>query len=1296
MSDVTSGLPFQKQAELWGQAYEILVKRGVLAALRERGLIDYEHPALQAWKNLRVTRVSANLAKHLDIIDENAQRVLKAAFDHMALSAYGVGYTATREYLRQLGKPVTNGKLQVRALWCPLTLPGESGADTQAREESRKAWHTMAQLPGIVDPSLSDKGQPANADFMLWLSGTHREDFLLIQEYSFDMPREMGDFREQQAHLDELLRHRRIVDSRSVFARVAAEVDGEAFDVAGGLKQHLSALTGENKPFYKLCQACSYAESTASVLMRTGQADKPLMVRALAITPNGLESLAARFDETEAKEPRRKLMEQMGEAYRLAPKLRDGDEAGLTRQVEMVFNSVLRKLPAKLQAGMKTLRNIPVPGQNYVFGFSEEVSNFANPMQRFTLEEALAMVEESTGLNEYFSGSPREAIGRKLKEMAGTAEGFPLRDIHAAAIVAGMERSKKGAMSVIALEGNPGIGKTTAVRKHLASKDDGYLFLYVSPRVVINRDVTESLARKDGEPSGILTLMSNAQLNAAARRFHAERVAQGLAEKRLVEGAVVADGVRHLVHPETGTILVLTPEEERAIDTHLAGESYRKNTLSESEDEVVDARRMGVLAGVSQMTRSLLGLNSEVNRVVIAVALQGFRERSGGRTTMDALSKLFENRADFRAGLEERRKFAERIPNIVVMVDELAGDGAGAPFVHAVARWLQAEFIEPFEGEVSPFTVTLVVSDASLGNEVVLERYLNAGKTTPDKVLISASRGEQPFAVALTPVRIAGAPRPTFHVMTNSFPASELHIHYQTRLTAVRIEAGRDGLPETPRQAIRRVAADAVMQTAIAEICRALKQGATQVIYFAQDKNFLSDLRGRLVAQTEQELSWNTVEVMDSSVPGWRRAELMKPAHRDRVKVFLMTSSGARGVSFPKTDWIIASMPRFNVEAALMEIAQLIYRGRGLYVNEQGDTVSGDFVPRHLVMLAEDFVVSDEALDQRQWLRQSLDLMTLLVMLRSTIYTRITGAAGLRQKLALVPVGAVGVEELVTLMSQNVTRFMSEAEIFQRRSTDRTLVGLVKNAQTNVSNLFSRTRLQAHNQKGLDGRTMVKVSDMQALRNLVIAGVSPLLVEQNGMTSLPEHVYFAGPVVMEDWETYAKQEAFTFEGHETQIAQCSRDLLAQLYRIDQDHRFPSALRQPAINLFRLITREKEEAANEFTTLKTLKSPNTWVAVPTGYAQFVFNENASEGRHFETEEPDQWMDALAKSLRATSAVMPPVAHYASFPWAASVGQVNPLQIDLVFDDRYFMASNELNLLNTLLLEQQRDEEAIPKT
>ena len=66
---------------------------------------------------------------------------------------------------------------------------------------------------------------------------------------------------------------------------------------------------------------------------------------------------------------------------------------------------------------------------------------------------------------------------------------------------------------------------------------DGFLFVYVSPRVVINRDVTDKMARRDGAPSGTLTVTTNAQLIAAADRWHREKVSRGEAAPRRVEAA---------------------------------------------------------------------------------------------------------------------------------------------------------------------------------------------------------------------------------------------------------------------------------------------------------------------------------------------------------------------------------------------------------------------------------------------------------------------------------------------------------------------------------------------------------------------------------------------------------------------------------------------------------------------------------------------------------------------------------------------------------------------------------------
>lgn len=1273
---------FQQQAVIWGQAYEIFVKRGVLGCLADYELIQLDDPHLQPWRDTKTSKVHSTVINELGIIDETVKEQTRSALQHMSAVAYGLGYTAMREYLKRLTQPLENKALAVQALWCPLTLPGPANFEVE-RDKACTEIHNILGLGGKVDPALADKGMPARADFLLWLSGSHKEDHLLVQEYSYDMPFSMGDFSEEDAHLDELMRHRRLVDSRGVFARVSAEIQEETFELSEDIKSHLGALTSDNKPFYKLCQASGYAESTVQLLENHRLLTKPCVVRALAITPNGLESLAARYVPGATKDPRFALMQQMGTAYRRAIKVSDGDEAELANKVEEVFQQILTRLPKALRAGLKGLREMPKPGEDYHLEFEESVPGFANPMQQYSKEQAVALVEDGPELNEYLGSPAKEAIGQALDELRPGNVEVALRDIHAAAIVAGMNAATPGKLNVLGLEGNPGIGKTTAVTRYLAKQQSGYLFLYVSPRVVINRDVTEKLARKNGEPSGILTVTTNAQIISAAERYHRTLVEEGKAEKRHIDGAVIADGVHDLVRPRS-SVLVLSPEDEHEIEKRHAGSRLAKTTLSENEDLVEERSLLGVLAAMSSTTRELLTLNPGVNRAVLTAALQGFREKGNGRNTIESLSQLFRETRDGRAKTEERRKFAERMPTVVVMVDELAGDGAGAPFVHAVAQWLKKEFIEPFGDDVCPFTVILVVSDASLGNEVVLSRYLNAGNNTPDKVLVSKSHGSKPFSLVVTRVPLGGGKPKVLHVMTNSYPASELNIRYRVNLSSVRITEKQPGLMETPRQAVRRVADEALLNNAAAEIRKAISAGANQVIYFAQDKLFLRSLREILKGESDLGLNHNNVEILDSSVPGSKRKKLIEEETRDTIKVFLMTSSGARGVSFPKTDWIIASVPRFNIESALMEIAQLIYRGRGMYRNEHGEEVSGDNVPRHLVMLVDDFLIHEEALDKRQWLRQSLDLMTLLVMLRATIFTRITGDAGLRQSLALVPVGAVGLDELLSLMSQYVTQFLAEADTFVRGHSNVELSGLVATARTNCYELFGRFRLHGLAKKNSDGSTFVRSEEAREFFDRASGALTPLLSVKEGRPAIPAHIYFAGPMVLENWAEFDKQEMFSFEGHQTSVDQMSRLLYMQLKNIDQNVTLPSSLRIPAANLQRLLARDKLGAANEFSTLKSLKSPNTWIALPTAYTQFVRPVRTHDDKLKALKEPEMWRDALGRALSASNAVMPAIPRYDGMPWVAGVGQTNPLKFDVVFDDRYFMASNELNLLNALLL------------
>ena len=76
-------------------------------------------------------------------------------------------------------------------------------------------------------------------------------------------------------------------------------------------------------------------------------------------------------------------------------------------------------------------------------------------------------------------------------------------------------------------------------------------------------------------------------------------------------------------------------------------------------------------------------------------------------------------------------------------------------------------------------------------------------------------------------------------------------------------------------------------------------------------------------------LSCNLVEI-HADLSELKKQEIKK--YQNSVKIVFMTASASRGLSFPKTKHILVDVPRFEVEKNLMEIIQVIYRGRGSYL----------------------------------------------------------------------------------------------------------------------------------------------------------------------------------------------------------------------------------------------------------------------------------------------------------------------------------------------------------------------------
>ncbi len=169
--------------------------------------------------------------------------------------------------------------------------------------------------------------------------------------------------------------------------------------------------------------------------------------------------------------------------------------------------------------------------------------------------------------------------------------------------------------------------------------------------------------------------------------------------------------------------------------------------------------------------------------------------------------------------------------------------------------------------------------------------------------------------------------------------------------------------------------------------------------------------------------------------------------------------------------------------------------------------------------------------------------------------------------------------------------------------------------------------------------------------------------------------------MMEDFGQLSIHESYDFLNISLNNSAKASDLLNQLYRIKQTHHaFNNNLKDSASNLYKLL--KQDDKLGEFSVIKNLKRANMWVAYPVDYPRFVQEDDVNNG--FVLQEGEYWHRLLSGEIGARTGAMPAIPRYRRQPFVAKQSRLNPLNIDQIFDDRYFALSNTFNLLNTLLL------------
>jgi hypothetical protein len=282
-------------------------------------------------------------------------------------------------------------------------------------------------------------------------------------------------------------------------------------------------------------------------------------------------------------------------------------------------------------------------------------------------------------------------------------------------------------------------------------------------------------------------------------------------------------------------------------------------------------------------------------------------------------------------------------------------------------------------------------------------------------------------------------------------------------------------------------------------------------------------------------------------------------------------------------------------------------------------------------------------------------------------------------------VGRIGTDEVVLSLAEAVSQFMQECNVFLRGNVpvaDRVLVTAASNA---VAEVFRNSRWSGV----LPHRGRMSISSFAMLASLssrVCSEVAPLL-EDDGGPRLPEHAYCVGPLWLERWDDVISREGFEIVAGTAGAQSRLHDLLQRLKVIGwrPDIVLPEALRHIARDLVEMVDRPPEVDGQGFTVEHQVESSRAWVALPLAYHRFCGADSVS-GQRAVVREPDQWLEALTRATSASAtltATAPVLPEFADRPFLALLTNGNPTGFDRVFDDRYFMASAELNLLNTIL-------------
>ncbi len=1023
---------------------------------------------------------------------------------------------------------------------------------------------------------------------------------------------------------------------KSSFSNLAIDSeDAPELAIEDALASYIGGLS-KDKPLYKMIQAGSYAHSFKELLLRRRILKNEDIVSVCVMGYTDEEICSLNLNNTQFA-----ILKTCYDTYRNAARERDSD--AYIKKKENVFAKITNRFASVFKLDTNKI---------------EALTHLHDEMNTISFEETMNDYQNTVGDCKY----------EKLKGS--------YRDVHAELIKKYIQDKDS---NILFLTGNPGIGKTTAIVEYL-KEQEGYLFVYVSPRTQVNQDIEQKFIDINRDRTRLvdddlvyLTTNGNDEKRIDGKKVNVVNFRANKAYKY----ESIADGVKFLPNDRE--------RNGRARSTHF--ENINDTQFKEDIDLPV-----GVLKRLTMGIQYVIK-NDLSNKIVATAAIQSLKSTSSSYTSSNDSQKNLEqttarhfnnifstvyNSARKKVYPEEFRKLAQRYPNIIFMVDEITGDESGAEFLNYLINVCFNNIYKKLPKDVKQLVnLKIVVADASVNNIDVINKHFNNRNTDSDKIYFRKCNKSQRKSIEAFTFKFKDRYNAVY-INTNSYPARELTLKYELFLNVKNVVLGDKLYNKDLKEQIDDTMARDTVDLLVRKVSK-------QVIIYVQDITRLRYIENKLqqyyIEKVHEKLERGKDYItINSTISDAQRKEVFE--YKDDAKIVLMTSSASRGISFPNATSILVDVPRFDTEKNMMEILQLIYRGRGKSDIDRNDVKRIKFyIGDNIYYKDKDDVVIAEHEQQRthrQLMIQEhlVSIFTLLMLLRISILTRIYGSAFIgKDEICLVPVCGKGVGSISSALIEEFAAAVKNLQKeYYKDQSNKGIEQLVQELTKILGNSDVRIGGEIYN-----SCTMSSIkTDFHK-------------VWDKGMMHLLDFKPFNNPVIVGNLMIFkVSKEIQTYLAFIQGIADRildEKNLVNKLYaKAYNDNSLSLTLRNELKTLGDTFSKVAENSQNISQSLRdTTQSDDRFVVIPL-ITPFIYD---SFKDYDEREEDNTFKSILTDYVRAyysIGQVLPIGSEYKDFPFITfrSASLVNMRK--RIYSPSYMFCSNELNILNLFLLKE----------